>query len=108
MSPYDPDSQFTTSALSRLEAAGIPVITSLQNVDGKMANAIGAAHLSSLDAMLEWWVSGGTSPVPPTWRSLYGVLRELDLEELAQEIQDYLGCESSREPLVTFDRVLLF
>ena len=76
-------------------------MTSLQTVSGKLEAAIGADHLSRfVYILLEWWVSGETSPVPPTWRSLYGVLRELDLEELGQQIEDYLSCESSREPLL--------
>ena len=38
-------------------------------------------------------ISISTRTRPPTWRSLYEVLRELDLEELSQEIEEYLSCE---------------
>lgn len=32
----------------------------------------------------------GDIPLPRTWRSLFVVLKELDLEELSQEIEIYL------------------
>ena len=88
MSAYNPDSQFSKGALSRLEAAGIPVLTSLEKVDEKLAAAIGAQNTSKV---LKKWASGEfLSTRPPTW---YEVMRELDLEELSQEIEEYLSCE---------------
>ena len=91
MSAYNPDSQFSKGALSRLEAAGIPVLTSLEKVDEKLAAAIGAQNTSKV---LKKWASGEfLSTRPPIWRTLYEVMRELDLEELSQEIEEYLSCE---------------
>ena len=91
MSAYNPDSQFSKGALSRLEAAGIPVLTSLEKVDEKLAAAIGVQNTSKV---LKKWASGEfLSTRPPTWRTLYEVMRELDLEELSQEIEEYLSCE---------------
>ena len=37
MLPHDPDSQFSKGALSKLEAAGIPVLTSQETVGKKLA-----------------------------------------------------------------------
>ena len=94
MSPYDPDSQFSRSALAKLEAAEMPVMTLLERIWERLAAAVGAGEddPSSFEGLLNDWLSRRTS-VPPTWRSLYGVLRELGLEELAREIEDYLSCE---------------
>ena len=39
--------------------------------------------------MFQLWLSG-KSPLPPTWRSLYQVLRELNLEEMIQDIEEHL------------------
>ena len=95
--PYDPDSQFSKGALSKLEAAGIPVLTSLENVGKELAAAIGSHYTSDCNVLLEEWASEEISSTrPPTWRSLYEVMRELDLEELSQEIEEYLSCESLR------------
>ena len=88
MSAYDSDIQFSNGALSRLEEAGIPV---LEKVDEKLAAAIGVRNTSKV---LEKWASEEfLSTRPPTWRSLYEVMRELDLEELSQEIEEYLSCK---------------
>ena len=92
MSPYDPESHFSRSALSRLEAAGIPVVTSLAKVPEKLAETIGVLRNSATDNIVQQWISGKSSR-PPTWRSLYDVLMELDLEEIGQEIKEYLASE---------------
>ena len=57
-----------------VEAAGIPVLTPLRKW------ATGNIDIASTD-----------HDRPPTWRSLYELLRELDLEELSQEIEEYLS-----------------
>ena len=61
--------------------------------------AIGVHYTPDFD-VLEKWASGkllSTRPRPPTWRSLFEVMRELDLEELSQEIEEYLSCECMDE-----------
>ena len=56
MSAYDPDSRFSKGALSRLEAVGIPVLTSLKKLDKKkLAATIGMRNTSKV---LEEWASG--------------------------------------------------
>ena len=42
-----------------------------------------------LRKVFQLWLSG-KSPLPPTWRSLYQVLRELNLEEMIQDIEECL------------------
>ena len=95
MSAYNPNSQFSRGALCRLEAAGIPIVTSLEKVDEKLAAAIGIQNTRKV-LVLEKWASGTfPSTHPPTWRTyaLFEVMRELNLEELSQEIEEYLSCE---------------
>ena len=70
----------------------MPVMTKLERVWERLAAVIEAGHPSSYDGLLEQWVSEWTS-VLPTWRSLYRMLKQLDLEKLAKEIEDYLSCE---------------
>ena len=93
VSPYDRDSRFSMGALSRLEAAGIPVLTSLEKVDEEKLSAVIGVHPSDFDVLEEWASGEITGTRPPIWRTLYEVLRELDLEELIQEIEEYLSCK---------------
>ena len=93
MSPYDPDSWFGEVALHQLEAAEIPVITSLAKVHKQLAAAIGAQYNGEeFTEILDKWVCCKTT-CPPTWRSLYDVLRKLGHEELIEQIEQFLGCE---------------
>jgi hypothetical protein len=98
-SPYHPDSYFDVSTLSRLEAAGIPVVTTLQNNLPQFAAAIdvssGAYHnvIGAYHSVMNTWIVEDEGSCPPTWRSLHGILKGLGLEELSQQIEEYLSCE---------------
>ena len=46
------------------------------------------------EKLMDQWISRSASR-PPTWRTLYEVLAELDLEELSQQIKEHFTCESS-------------
>ena len=95
MSPYELDNRFDVSTLSRLELAGIPVSASLEKNCEKLSEIIGVScdgYRGYHSMMAEWMKSEGNR-YPPTWRSLHAILRELSLEELSQEIEEYLGCE---------------
>ena len=102
------DHQFSISALHKLEAAGIPVFSSLAPLHKELASAleipqaeIAKQKLPSrafnnttqqkLDIVMELWLSG-ESPLLPTWRSLYETLRLLGLKELRQQITEYTSC----------------
>ena len=98
MSLYDADSVFSEEALHRLELAQVPVVTALKKVPDQLAEAIGASAdgYRYWDDAVDLWIYGHgnwTSERSPTWRELYEVLRELGLEELSQQIEDYLSCE---------------
>lgn len=93
VSPYDPDSRFSRSALYKLEAAGMPVVTSLAKVSSEFVRVIGLlTQTYTIDEVIELWLNGECrTDLPPTWRSLYGVLRGLDLAELSEQIEHYLS-----------------
>ena len=90
MSPYNPDSQFSMSALSRLEVTGVGIFSSLNDLHTELADILSLDKLLSLREVISKWVSG-RSRHPPTWRTLHDILRNLDLVELSQQIEDYLS-----------------
>ena len=77
--------------------AGIPVAEALENVqrEDRVEIAIrvtGGKHNQDYKELLQNWEAGMTAD-PPTWVILHELLRELGLEELSQQIEDYLSCE---------------
>ena len=94
---YDPDSQFTMSALSRLEDVGIPVMTSLfvNTYLFRQVLSVIIPYLSvfyDTPLLLNAWISYGmSSSLPPTWKNLLLIIRLLNLGELAQQVETYLS-----------------
>ena len=73
------------------------LMTTLEEFHQQFALSIGVAdflHATSatdkLKKVFQLWLSG-KSPLPPTWRSLYQVLRELNLKEMIQDIEECLA-----------------
>ena len=99
VSPYDPDSRFTMNSLYRLEAMGINVVSPLAEVNPEMISVAGISldmpsqegmsKTSCLELVIEKW-ENGFSHLPPTWRSLMRVLKELHLNDMNQQIEDCL------------------
>ena len=105
------------SSLSRLEEAGIPVVTSLTSHQTQLTAAAGIImceeaqdevmyyqeQLSQeklsivdynyrlLDIVLGQWYQ--KSKLPPTWTSLHHILKQLKLDNLCQQIEDFLDCK---------------
>ena len=96
MSPYDPDSLFSMSSLSRLEeGAGIKIVSSLAEIPTQRLLSTTGIHLlpvASVEVIVRHWETGN-SKHRPTWRSLLAVLRELDLTDLSQQTEDYMQGE---------------
>ena len=92
MSQYNPDSQFSMSSLSRLEATGIEIFTSLNDLQTELEDILGVNKSWSVSRAISEWVLG-RSRNAPTWRTLLDILRQLDLVELSQQIEDYLSGE---------------
>ena len=90
MSPYNPDSQFSMIALNKLEETGLQIVSSLDNVCTELKDILGLNKLLFVREVISEWVSG-RSGHPPTWRTLLDILRQLNLVELSQQIEDYLS-----------------
>jgi hypothetical protein len=75
-------------ALNFLEKAGIPVMSiytqHIQNILG-----LPMTHNQESD-LINYWISS-VWQVSPTWNNLLDVLRVLKLDDLAQQIESYLG-----------------
>ena len=104
---YNVDDQFNISALHKLEAAGIPVLSSLAPLYKELASALEIPQAEiekqklpsrvfnnttqqKLDIVMELWLSG-KGPLLPIWRTLYQMLRLLGLKVLSKQIAEYLG-----------------
>ena len=89
------------SALSRLEGVGIQVVTSLAKVHTELIQAAGITlehrlvsdPTQAVEIVISQWQSPGKSRLPPTWTSLFGILKKLELKELSVQIEDYLSGE---------------
>ena len=102
---YDPDGWFSMGTLCRLENKGIGVLTSLETQHMELAEVVNieipekaCGHSSprkSVEFIVRQWTLGDDPTIPPTWRSLYQVLRKLGLEELSQKIEEFLSSEFS-------------
>ena len=93
---FNPDSHFNTSALSRLEAVGIPVVTSLMNSDSAQLGVfIGQYWKGTYEDAMRFWLTTPRKSCPPSWGMLFQVLRRQGLGRLAQQIQDYLTSKYS-------------
>ena len=99
MTPFDPDSSFTLRAVSLLEsAAGIPVMTTLSDYTHHIKNILGLQMITSLDlkVVLYYWISGKPW-LPPSWRNLLLIIRQLHQDELAQRMETYLSASATEE-----------
>ena len=94
---YDPDSQFTLSALFQLEGVGIPVMTVLNNniqfvqkvLSTFVPNVFAYTYATSL---FNTWLSyHWFSSLRPTWRNLLLIIRLLNLDDLAKRMEIYLS-----------------
>ena len=94
---YDPDMQFSISALSRLEGIGIPVMTSLEINTPLLQHFLStfvpdAYTYIHLESLLNAWLSSGVfSSLRPTWRNLLLIIRLLNQDDLAQRMESYLS-----------------
>ena len=89
---FDSDSHLTMEALSRLEQIGVtslreldPYIRPLQSVVG-----VDLSIDNNSSSLLELWVQGRAS-LRPTWRHFFWALREIKLNQLADQIKAFLS-----------------
>ena len=106
VSPFDPDTHFSTRALHWLEGMGIQIISSLADIHmelktlARVPMTVDIQYQTS-DKMFKehpqetveifithWKSKSQSSRYPPTWRSLLDILKDLGLNELSQRIED--------------------
>ena len=92
MTHFNPESSFDIDALSFLEELGIPVMNTLNDYTGRIQDILGLALVpnTSLNSLLDYWISD-VQPVPPTWKHLLLIIRLLNLDDLAQQMETYLS-----------------
>ena len=85
------DGVFTMDTLTRLEgAAGIPVMSELEDKSHEFQAIIRVKTPSVSDAIKKWLTSPVLSRIVPTWKNLLIVLRLISLDDLAKQIETYL------------------
>ena len=85
------------SSLNRLQLAGINIVTSLLGNLTQLQSVIGITStenklntMNCLEIVIDKW-SNGQGHYPPTWRSLVEkVLGAINLNELSQQILEYM------------------
>ena len=100
VSPFCFDDRFYLSSLAKLEAAGVLILSALEKRCTLLAEKTGLVDYTLTNTSpreaLEWILSGwhnAWTSCEPTWRSLLEVLKKMNLEDLAQEILEYLNGE---------------
>ena len=90
---FEPDSQFTTKALSRLEKMGVTIFNELEDYKQALQSVIGI-EINNLPndsfSVLNTWLQGRAS-LRPTWRHFFWALREIHLSHLADQIESFLS-----------------
>ena len=97
VSIFDPDSNFITNVLDRLEAVmGISIVSELDAVSRKLFTAIGFPikelpvhqNWKANYIMIQW--SNGLGSRSPIWKHLFEVFEKVGLLKLGQQIEAFL------------------
>ena len=99
MTPFDPESSFTPRVVSFLEsAAGIPVMTTLSDYTQRIQIILGLQMTTDpdLNRVLKYWINN-IQWLPPSWRNLLLIIRQLHQDELAQRMETYLSAGATEE-----------
>ena len=103
MQPYRPDVTFSVLAIIRLEGREIQVLQQLKQTkklnqfkDQAGFNLLPTSQSSddpALRYIISWLHDGNHRELTrkPTWRNFIQVLREIDLSELAERIEDFFA-----------------
>ena len=91
---FDPDSQFTMEAISRLDQIGTKPLAELEAHKRSLQSVVGMDKvdlpIDNSFSLLEMWVQGRAS-LRPTWRHFFWALREIKLNHLANQIEAFLN-----------------
>ena len=55
-----------------------------------MRNWVKGRESGPFNDAMRYWVKGRQKGYPPTWTTLFKVLRELDLQELSKQVEEFL------------------
>ena len=81
---------FTLASLTQLEKReGIPVFTELEAKNHEFQAVIRVKQPSLSWAINKWLTGSVLSRIKPTWKNLLSVLRLIDLDHLAEDIETY-------------------
>jgi hypothetical protein len=86
---YNPDEKFSFKSLSLLQsAAGIPLLSKLQERRRDFLKRIRVRQTSTLEDALKQWIrtDGVASQIQPTWKNIRLILRLLDLDKLECQV----------------------
>lgn len=75
--------------LSRLEGAGIPILSSLNDNFQLFSSIVSCDDDLTTDTVIKSWLTG-TSYIDPTWKNLFLILCLLGQDSMAQQIDVYL------------------
>ena len=91
VTPFNPESNFTVEALYLLAEAGIPLMSSLSNYTQRIQSIVGAPQFygTDLNSIFSWWVKDERN-IPQTWKNLLQIVRWLNLNDLANQVETYL------------------
>lgn len=94
MTNFDPEYSFSEKAITLLEAAaGIPVMSTMQNYTQRIQKILGLVTTPNLDcltSLLYYWTRN-VQHLPGTWKNLLLILRLINLDGLAQMMETYLS-----------------
>ena len=97
-SKFNPDEAFTMASLTQLEKlSGIPVLASLEMKGREFQSVIRVKQHSVSGAIDKWLTAPVLSDILPTWKNLFLVLRLIDLDVLALQMETFLKEHPSLE-----------
>ena len=98
MTPFNPDSPLNMRALSSLEEAGIPAMSTLNNnvqhIKEELHVHVFLPELDACELLKTWLRYSAARNVPPTWENLLLTMCHLHLDDVAQQVEAYLSGET--------------
>ena len=85
---FDPDSCVSMRALYFIAKKGIPVLTVLVTKNQEFQVLIQVRQPDLPSAIIKWLASPLLSHIKPTWKNLFSVLRILNLDHQAKQIEN--------------------
>ena len=78
-------------ALHSLAEASIPLMSSLNNYTQQIQSMICVPQVcaNDLNTLFGYW-ERGIAKTPPTWKNLLQIVRQLNLDDLAYQVETYL------------------